>query len=53
MSPHTVEAHLTTIYRTLGIGSRLEISAALARKRTPRDSAAEFRDSRSAMPGED
>jgi DNA-binding CsgD family transcriptional regulator len=53
MSPHTVEAHLTTIYRTLGIGSRLEISAALARKRTPRDSAAEIRDSRSAMPGED
>ncbi len=53
MSPHTVEAHLTTIYRTLGIGSRLEIGVALARKRTPRDSAADFRDSRSAMPGED
>ena len=29
MSPHTVEAHLSAVYRTLGIGSRAALDAAL------------------------
>jgi DNA-binding NarL/FixJ family response regulator len=39
MSAHTVEAHLSAVYRTLGIGSRRELGPAL------RDSTAENRDS--------
>ncbi|HVS10562.1 MAG TPA: LuxR C-terminal-related transcriptional regulator, partial [Planctomycetota bacterium] len=46
MSPHTVEAHLSAIYRTLGIRSRGELSAALTTGPTPaRDSAGQSRDS--------
>jgi DNA-binding CsgD family transcriptional regulator len=30
MSPHTVEAHLTRIYRSLGVRGRTELAAALA-----------------------
>jgi DNA-binding NarL/FixJ family response regulator len=30
MSPKTVEAHLTRVYRKLGIGSRAELGARLA-----------------------
>ena len=29
MSPHTVEAHLTRIYQSLGVRGRLRLSAAL------------------------
>jgi DNA-binding CsgD family transcriptional regulator len=34
MSPHTVEAHLTRIYRSLGVRSRTEMVSVLA-ARTP------------------
>jgi DNA-binding CsgD family transcriptional regulator len=34
MSPHTVEAHLTQIYRSLGVRSRTELAARL-RAREP------------------
>ncbi|MGH2444595.1 MAG: AAA family ATPase [Candidatus Limnocylindria bacterium] len=42
MSAHTVEAHLTAIYRSLGIRSRTDLRAALG---DPRDSAGIPRDS--------
>lgn len=42
MSRHTVEAHLTTVYRELGIRSRVELGAALA---TVGDAADAVRDS--------
>jgi len=45
MSPHTVEAHLSAIYRALGIHSRAELGAALAADPTPRDSDGRSRDS--------
>ena len=46
MSPHTVEAHLTAIYRTLEIRSRHELADALRASRTaPRDSEPDPRDS--------
>ena len=46
MSPHTVEAHLSAIYRALGIRSRGQLSAALTADPTsPRDSAGRSRDS--------
>jgi DNA-binding CsgD family transcriptional regulator len=46
MSPHTVEAHLSAIYRALDIGSRGQLAAALAEGgATPRDSDRETRDS--------
>jgi DNA-binding CsgD family transcriptional regulator len=46
MSPHTVEAHLTVIYRSLGIRSRQELNAALASERASvRDSGGGIRDS--------
>ena len=39
MSPHTVEAHLSAIYRTLGIRSRADLRASMANGRVPvRDS---------------
>jgi DNA-binding NarL/FixJ family response regulator len=45
MSAHTVEAHLSTIYRALGIRSRGELGAALTKDRvTVRDSAGRSRD---------
>jgi DNA-binding CsgD family transcriptional regulator len=36
MSPHTVEAHLTRIYRSLGVRGRTELARALARGGTER-----------------
>ena len=46
MSAHTVEAHLSAIYRALDITSRSQLSAALsAEASTPRDSAGRSRDS--------
>jgi DNA-binding CsgD family transcriptional regulator len=46
MSPHTVEAHLSAIYRALGIGSRRDLEAALSGDGTsPRDSDPDSRDS--------
>jgi DNA-binding CsgD family transcriptional regulator len=46
MSPHTVEAHLSAIYRALGIRSRAELGAALAADHTtPRDRGGQSRDS--------
>ena len=50
MSVHTVEAHLSAAYRALGISSRRELAKALgtAPGSTPRDSAAEVRDSRTS-----
>ena len=46
MSAHTVEAHLSAIYRALGIRSRAQLSAALtANPPAPRDSAGRSRDS--------
>lgn len=46
MSAHTVEAHLSTIYRALGIRSRAELRATLDKEVTPaRDSAGQSRDS--------
>jgi DNA-binding NarL/FixJ family response regulator len=44
MSGHTVEAHLSAIYRSLGIRSRNELGTALSRLAI-RDSSAESRDS--------
>jgi DNA-binding CsgD family transcriptional regulator len=44
MSGHTVEAHLSAIYRSLGIRSRTELAGALSRLPV-RDSSAESRDS--------
>lgn len=53
MSPHTVEAHLSAVYRSLGIRSRAELEAALAREdATPRDSDAGIRDSAPASGAE-
>jgi DNA-binding CsgD family transcriptional regulator len=43
MSPHTVEAHLSAAYRSLGIGSRAALSEAL------RDTTAAMRDSPSGI----
>jgi DNA-binding NarL/FixJ family response regulator len=49
MSVHTVEAHLSAVYRALGIRSRSEIAAALAGASAGiRDSPAETRDSSSS-----
>ena len=46
MSPHTVEAHLSAVYRALGIGSRADLAVALATDRaTPRDWSGQSRDS--------
>jgi len=46
MSVHTVEAHLSAIYRTLGIRSRGELGRALrSNARSIRDTPAEIRDS--------
>jgi DNA-binding CsgD family transcriptional regulator len=45
MSPHTVEAHLSAIYRVLGIQSRVDLARALATDPTPRDSDGRSRDS--------
>jgi DNA-binding CsgD family transcriptional regulator len=46
MSVHTVEAHLSTVYRLLGIRSRRELASALSADRVAaRDSAARIRDS--------
>jgi DNA-binding CsgD family transcriptional regulator len=39
MSPHTVEAHLTRIYRSLGVRGRTEMARALAARREPADAA--------------
>ncbi len=52
MSVHTVEAHLSAIYRTLDIGSRRDLAWALRRMSdTVQDSDDEFRDSaRAAEP---
>ena len=46
MSAHTVEAHLSAVYRALGIRSRVELDAALATGHAPvRDSVTATRDS--------
>ena len=47
MSAHTVEAHLSAIYRALDLTSRSQLSAALSAdgSTTPRDSAGRSRDS--------
>jgi DNA-binding NarL/FixJ family response regulator len=48
MSPHTVEAHLTAVYRALGIRSRAELADALRASidpATPRDPEVTPRDS--------
>jgi DNA-binding NarL/FixJ family response regulator len=46
MSAHTVEAHLSTIYRVLGIHSRAELNAMLTKDHAPaRDSTGRSRDS--------
>jgi ATP/maltotriose-dependent transcriptional regulator MalT len=47
MSAHTVEAHLSAVYRTLGIRSRAALEGALAREADPaRDSTPGTRDTR-------
>jgi DNA-binding CsgD family transcriptional regulator len=45
MSAHTVEAHLSAIYRALDIRSRAQLSGALSAGTTPRDSDGRSRDS--------
>ncbi|MEO8510013.1 MAG: AAA family ATPase [Chloroflexota bacterium] len=52
MSPHTVEAHLSVIYRALGIRSRVELDTALRTFAEVRDSAAVIRDSEGTAPAE-
>jgi hypothetical protein len=53
MSVHTVEAHLSSVYRTLGIASRGELRSAL-RDSAPGagDTDADSRDSATAEPFE-
>jgi DNA-binding CsgD family transcriptional regulator len=41
MSPHTVEAHLTRIYRSLGVRGRTEMARALVARTEPSDAAEE------------
>ena len=50
MSPHTVEAHLSAVYRSLGIRSRAALDAALVRGgAATRDTSGGIRDSRPAL----
>jgi DNA-binding CsgD family transcriptional regulator len=50
MSPHTVEAHLSAVYRSLGIRSRAALDAALVRgAAATRDTSGGIRDSRPAL----
>jgi DNA-binding CsgD family transcriptional regulator len=50
MSAHTVEAHLSAVYRTLGIRSRAALEGALAREADPaRDSTPGTRDTRPTL----
>ena len=41
MSPHTVEAHLTRIYQSLGVRGRTELAAALRAAQTTATSRSE------------
>ena len=45
MSPHTVEAHLSVVYRSLGVRRRGELAAAMAQRPEMRDSHDPNRDS--------
>jgi DNA-binding NarL/FixJ family response regulator len=53
MSIHTVEAHLSAVYRTLGIGSRRDLPRALGNAEAPiRDTAGSVGDSPSGSAAE-